>query len=503
MVVLSACVQTLDRSIVEPALSGTLDQRSRLLKAHMLDGHVYVLSEWQVDPEEVSVSGRGTHFDANRKVLAEGAFTIPLDSVALFETNVVTTSPVVAALAIPLVPAAMIAALCISDPKSCFGSCPTFYVWDGERSLLQAEGFSDSIAPVLEASDIDALYRYQPQGRQLHVRMTNEALETHVVRSVQVVAARRPNEGRVFATPEGAFVQATEMTPPAEAQAKEGSCLDLLLQFDGAERYSRTHESDLATREIIDLEFTSVPGGDLGLVIASRQTLLTTYLFYQSLAYMGSSAGRWLAALERGDEQTLRRSKAVGDLLGKIEVLIQDESGEWLSVGEVGEVGPIATEVHVVRLGDLPGSQDRRPLRVRLRLTQGLWRIDYVALAKLGASVEPLRLDPSRVLYQGLPDSAARDRLLDPAKTLVTLRGDAYTLVYDLPEDFRAYEIFLDSQGYYIEWMREEWLAEESPLQAAAMLLRPSQALRTLAPEFKITELRMEDVFWRSRYVHP
>jgi hypothetical protein len=48
--------------------------------------------------------------------------------------------------------------------------------------------------------------------------------------------------------------------------------------------------------------------------------------------------------------------------------------------------------------------------------------------------------------------------------------------------------------------MREEWLAEENPAQAAMMYLYPEAALRKLAPEFKKIESEMETLFWNSRY---
>ncbi len=53
-----------------------------------------------------------------------------------------------------------VTAYCIANPKACFGSCPTFYLEDEggrEPERPQAEGFSESIARVLEARDIDAL----------------------------------------------------------------------------------------------------------------------------------------------------------------------------------------------------------------------------------------------------------------------------------------------------------------------------------------------------------
>ncbi len=73
-------------------------------------------------------------------------------------------------------------------------------------------------------------------------------------------------------------------------------------------------------------------------------------------------------------------------------------------------------------------------------------------------------------------------------------------LVYDLPGFAEDYELFVESRGYYIEWMRDEWLADEDMTRAAEMFLAPQQALRRLAPEFKQVEAEMENVFWNSKY---
>jgi hypothetical protein len=97
-------------------------------------------------------------------------------------------------------------------------------------------------------------------------------------------------------------------------------------------------------------------------------------------------------------------------------------------------------------------------------------------------------------------DREARQRLLDSTLTLTTFPGDEYMLVYDLPGPAEDYELFVESRGYYIEWMRDEWLADEDMTRAAEMFLAPQQALRRLAPEFKQVEAEMENVFWNSKY---
>lgn len=498
LVSLTSCeLQTEKRRLTHPAEASSLDRASPFLKAHTRDGNVYVLRTWEVRADAGMVLGTGELLDINRQVVRTGKFTVPLDSVALFETNVVHTSPSVAAMALVTGASAALTAYCLSNPKACFGSCPTFYVTDGDRPRLQAEGFSASVAPRLEATDIDALYRAHPRKRAFEVRLTNEALETHVLRSVRLLVARRPQGGRVFATSDGGFWQSEHVIGPTAAFGPEGDCLAALQSFDGVERVSLTDSTDLAAKEVLDLEFSIKQSGTYGLVIASRQSLLSTYLFYQSLAYMGRSAGSWIAALERGDRKVLERSGSIARLLGGIEVLAPEGEGLWRSIGETNETGPLATDVRIACQTHFEvGIQ-----RLRLRLTRGHWRLDYVALARLDQQVAPLRLDPFEVRRGEVVDDRAKGSLRDSASVLVTFPGDEYTLLYELPQEFDALELFLESRGYYLEWMRREWLLEENMMRAAMMFLNPQEALRALAPEFKKSEADMENAFWNSRYV--
>jgi hypothetical protein len=191
------------------------------------------------------------------------------------------------------------------------------------------------------------------------------------------------------------------------------------------------------------------------------------------------------------------RATGPGRVLGGIEVQAQDRRGRWKVVGETQETGPLATDVRVVVLRDLP----RGARHLRLRLTKGHWRIDYLALAQLTQRVRPIVMDPMRVVRGQVEDAAALEQLRDSARALVTFPGDEYTLQYALPDSPQKYELFLESRGYYLEWMRKEWLAEENLPRAAAMFRDPARAMRDLAPAFKKQEAKMEEAFWNSRYV--
>jgi hypothetical protein len=145
-----------------------------------------------------------------------------------------------------------------------------------------------------------------------------------------------------------------------------------------------------------------------------------------------------------------------------------------------------------------PATAARVP--VRLELTRGAWRLDWIALATLGPRVVPRRLHPMSVRRDGVPDGTALAALLDSTRTLITLPGDEVEIAFALPPEMSEPEIFLESRGYYLEWMRPAWLAEEDPVRAAAFFLDPDGTLRDLAGAYKRSEPEMERLFWSSRY---
>jgi hypothetical protein len=488
----------IDRDLYASHEVERLDTDSPFLKAHMRNGWVYVLENWRVEAETRRLRGEGELLDVNRKRLRTGEFAVDVDSVALFETNIVRQSGATAAMAVITGISVAMTAACIANPKACFGSCPTFFGESGGHWELLAEGFSASIAPCLEATDVDALRRWCSTGPRIELKMTNEALETHVVRWADLLAIPLQPGQSAGITSGGDFRVLGQQVEPVRAVGPDGDCLSELRAMDELERWSLADSLDLATREVIELEFQVPRGGEWGLILGMRQTLMTTYLFYQGLSYLGQNAGSWMARLESmssGDRQRL------GNLwveLGGVEVLVEVDR-TFATVEEVSETGPLAIDYDVVELPVL----DAGPTRIRLRLVKGLWRIDLAALVQLGERVEPLRLSPELVMRDGAVDGAARESLLDPESTLVTLPGDEYRLVYRLPAGPDTWELFLESRGYYLEWMRDEWMVEENSDLAAKMLLLPRQTLRDLAPSYKAVESTMEELFWGSRYAHP
>jgi hypothetical protein len=506
LIAVGGCLPIIPVRTWEPVLHSVEDIRAdpgeQPTKIHLHSGELAVLERWSSNRQDEVLNGSGTLYDVARSPVRSGEFAIPFDSIALVETQLprVTRPPGLTGLVVWSTLTGAITAVCVADPKACFGSCPTFYVHDGQRERLQAEGFSSSIARVLEARDIDALYHMQPTGQRVVIRMTNEALETHAVRHARLTVARRPPGGRVLATPDGRFYGASELIEPSNCSAAEGDCVDLVRALDDKERSSLADSTDLATRETVQLEF-SVPAGkdSLALVIGARHTFVSTFLFYQAIGYFGTNGGEWLAALERGGEAAASAAMGMATELGGIELAVANPGGDWEQFGAYDEAGPIATDVALFPIPDrehIPG----QPLRVRLRLAKGSWRLNYVALARLAGEVEPSVLETSAVLRDGFDDPVAKAALHDPEKHLITYPGDEYQLVYDLDASPEDLEFFLDSKGYYYEWMRSEWLSDEDPTMASLVLMDPAKALRLLAPAFKQAEPKMERLFWESRF---
>lgn len=516
-----ACAQRVHRATVAPTALATVDQKAPFLKVHMKDGSLYLLSAWQAHDSTRVVTGTGRRYAVDRTLLPDSAHTVSLDSVAVFETNVVRQSPTVGGLAIVTGLSAAMTLYCAANPKACFGSCPTFYVSDGSRDLLQAEGFSASIAPSLEARDVDALYRARPTGRQVRLDMVNEAYETHVVRHAKLLAIRRAPGRRVFHDGAGSFFQATHPVSAARCTGREGDCTAIVAAFDERERTSTADSTNLAEREVVELTFASLAGASLagasptsgarapatpGLVIASRQSLLPTYLLYQAFAYLGTNVGRFMTALQRGDSGTVARTRSIADILGGIDVQVADSTGAWRTVASIRETGPLASDLRVVPLPTPPRGDS---VRVRLSMARGAWRVDWAALVGIEGRAEPVPLEPREVRFSRLEDArgagrrddAARALLAEGGQSLVTYPGDRYSLIYQLPGDASGYELFLDSRGYYLEWMRDEWLAETNVAGAAGMLFDPAGTLRRLAPAYKKVEAQMDSAFWRSKYV--
>jgi len=479
----------------------TIDQSFKYIKAHMIDGKVYILYDWHFDTTANSLNGYGLFLDINRNIISSCGnlktraktnaepYKINISDIALLETN--DPGPSLAGgLTVVTGVTAGIGVYCLINPKACFGSCPTFYASDGDTLEIQAEGFSSSISPSLEKNDIDMLYTAKAKN-DFELVVTNEALETHSICYANVLVFEKQNDERVFYSPEGIFYKTEGILPPTGCQNNNGECLAEVVNVDRIELFSLADPNNLDSKEEIIVTFEVENDGKVGLLIGKRQTLLTTFLMYQGLAYMGKSTTYWMAEFERNK---ITPGENIFELLGGIEVFSKDTYGNWKLEGKINETGPIATDFNIIPLEN----NQHGEVELKLRLNKGLWRIDYLALATITEKVAPTLIQPYQVETITGTETYPLCNLIDNNKYLVTYPGDSYRIKYRLP--FENAELFLDSKGFYLEWIRDEWVREQNFRKLNLMFNRPSRYLKLAAPDYKKIEPYMEETFWNSRY---
>ncbi len=469
-------------------------ESNTFLKLHLNDGRLVMFRSWNLSPEKKTVTGDGYVFESNRQSRKSvNNIEIALSDCLLAETNdpqgVNLISPIIMTFPTLL---GVISLPCLLDPKACFGSCPTFYSIKDDSLKIQAEGFSSSITKSLEAEDIDYL-DIETTDSNFSLIIKNEAYETHYVRQAEVLAFPLEDKEQVLQTSTGfRIVSDFSRLPNPDADP----LLHQLSQRDGIEYFSESDSSNLKAKETLVFDVNPQPTVDLGVVITNRQSLLTTFLFYQSIAYMGSGAGSLLATYEREVQKGHHVPVPIMDMLGGIEVRARI-NGKWHRVGEANESGPIASDTHLLPI-QMEGIIDQ----LSLTMVKGLWRIDEVALVNMGEAVQPIRLQPHELIEDGMNNEALLAQLIDPDQYLVNLPGTSYALNFKLPSAENT-QLFLRSQGYYIEWMREDWLKEQDQAMVRMMFLRPGRWLKEMAPRYKLVEPVMEEYFWASKFVDP
>ncbi len=472
------------------------------LKAHMKNGDICILNgAWLIDTVTNMVSGKGTRYDFNREEKYQGKMSVPIDSVSIFETNKKLINPEsgrIRALSILAGVDVAIGILCITNPKACFGSCPTFYQNEmDDFHFADAEGFSNAILPSMEYFDVDALNNTPLKDHHFSIAMKNEALETHCVNDVKLLAVPRQNGERVYQSSTNQFYVCKNNYAISKAKAEEGDITHLLDKQDRTERFSLSDHHDLSSKEEIILDFDNINDSkDVGLVVNFRQTMMTTYLFYSAMGFMGDNVGDLFAKLEQ-DKDLQGKFDGTTKELGGIQVHAwNQQKGKWVFQNEFSETGPIAINRQI-----LPLSTQSSGTKVKLKITlnKGLWRIDNVFLTNILQKVTPLEITATSILNKGKLDNQALQAINNTDKHLISMPGDEFKFNFELPTTSNDYELFLYSKGYYLEWMRSHWIKDKNLLKLKEMVISPKTFLKSEAAEYKKYESTMEETFWGSK----
>jgi len=424
------------------------------LKAFHIDGTISVFASGaRVTPE--AVVGRGLHYSLDQAD-STAVTSVPLDSVMGIEAFRGGVNPVSTILLSAVATVGSVALF-----KAIFGSCPTIYTYVNGEEVLHAEAFSYSIAPLLEARDVDLLAA-QPENGRLRLEVRNEALETHYINHLEILEARHAPGRRALPNTEGRIVTVGAAASPSGALDRDGrDQLPQLLESDGV-AYRSTEERMAGVTgddpwDFVELTFPRPAGDSAALVLRMRNSLLNSVLFYDlMLASRGAEALDWMGRDINRISEAVELGRWYTETFGMRVSVLGDDG--WEQVGRVGDSGPIAWKELAVPI-PVPDTDE---VRVRLTFLADEWRIDQVELAEDPVRVGVAAYQASSVApISGSPDDGLRQKLTEPDEDyLVTTAGTAVFVDFDLPELPAGEErtLFLSSQGYYTEWMRPDWI---------------------------------------------
>ena len=430
------------------------------LKAHLVDGSVVVFPTG-AEISTVHVAGPGQRFDASR-TSAQQAMSIPLDSVLGFETYERHVNPLrtlvfgSATLAASIVGAAALAVVI-------FGSCPTIYADSAGHQVLQAESFSNSIAPLLARRDLDRLIVSADASGKVRLDVRNEALETHYIDHLDLVEFRHRSDEMVLpATPEGVIAVSDLLVPTAVRDGAGREVRDVVgvadeIAFSTDDGYLGRAIDGGPVEDHLDVTSPrSAVDDTLALVLRVRASLLSTsVLYHYMLGKPGASALDWMGRDLSSIATLAKLASWYADNFG-LRVSVR-RGNEWKPLARMVNFGPVAWR----SIGVIVPVVGEDSIHLRLSFLADEFRVDHIGIARHVRVVEPRTIPITRITgADGQARADARKTLLRAdGRDLETHPGDRFFAEFDVGHaapDTRTFMVA--SEGYYTEWVRTSWI---------------------------------------------
>lgn len=491
----SGCVWKITSVEIDTLNPATVTQVTSPVKAHLRDGSTVIY------PTGVTVTGNtlvgfGRHYTV---ALVESPIQrVPLDMVIGMESYRDRTrvgESVLLSAATNVGIAFGSAALAVAI----FGSCPTVYSDSG--TVMEAELFSYSIAPLFEGRDLDRLHARASANNVVQLVVRNEALETHYLNHLQLLEIQSGKDEIVLPDQDNQPVIVSDLQPPVVAQNRAGLDVRATLQQADDEAY-RTSTGGIDRASIDDMDDwldLTVPvsrdSGAVALTLTLRNSLLSTSLLYDTM--LGSAGAR---ALDWLSEDLAEIATAVE--LGRwyqrragLHVSVWRD-GAFREVVRVPDSGPIAWRDVAAVVPVLPGEES---LRIRLSFLADHWRIDRLRVASQVRNAEARIIPLAQITSAVGQEADALGSLSAPdAHYLKTNPGQEFTAVFDvgpMPTG-RSRTFLLSSQGYYTEWIRGTWIQSAKTTEP---FIPTDAALLSTLRAWRDTREAFEDEFFRAR----
>jgi hypothetical protein len=442
-------------------------------KAHLLDGSV-ILYDAGFQRRNDSILGHGILYGLKRNEgIVRNEWKGPLDSVVGLEyfDKEITGARIPGTVLVDATTTGVSALATGVLLKVVFGSCPTVYTSDGEQERLEAECFSYSIGSKYELPDLDRLEQRRPSAGPFTLHLKNEALETHYIDAFTLGYVDHPFGTEVFPTDDGTVLAASNLQSPVSARNSEGKDLTSLFRY----RDNIAYAIDSATvrrmfsrseRDWIELA-VPVPrdAEELTLALRGRNTLENTVLLYDVMMRdQGMGAVEWSESLSSSLWYAWQLYRWYTSMSG-LNITVEHD-GEFVDAGRVTDTGPIAWKTIATRI---PLGEHGDTVRIRLNSLPDSWSIDWIGL-DAGDHDQPELHYVACSSAEGATAQRGPTAIAaiaeDDGSYLVTYPGEWLDLSFNLPPTTgRQRTMFLYSKGYYIEWVRPEWVRERADVR--------------------------------------
>jgi len=495
VLLVSACIHVYQSIRPRPLDRHTPVVVTTPVKAHLVDGSTVVfLAGLTVDSAEVR--GEGNRYSLTLRDSA-AVSSIPLDSIVgmeAFEQSVNGASSFAVSVLATGGTALVVGALAVAI----FGSCPTVYADSAGTALLQAEGFSYSIAPIFESRDVDRLRLVQAADGSVRLEIRNEALETHYVNQLELLEVVHGSmETALVDERNGLLVVADQHALTRATDRRGHDVTGAFAAEDGNVYRTAAHTMEQAQLpdldDWIDLTAPAPPGADsVAIVLRLRNSLLNTTLLYDvMLGDPGARSLDWVGKDLKQVGPALAVAQWYQQRMG-MNVAVND-GRQYRVVAHLRDTGPIAwKDVAIVVPVVTPGS-----VRVRLTFPMDNWRIDRIAVAHRFRRVSPtvIRLAEVREGETSNPTALASMHDAD-GRYLQTSPGQRFTAVFHPRSSAESRTFFLAAQGYYTEWVRASWL--RSP-RAEHGFVPSDSALARALDRWRMSQDSLEALFTATR----
>ncbi len=467
------------------------------VKVHLNNGELIVYKNGFI-LEYDTLYGAGIYYNTLRDTNFQ-IYQYPFDHTAYYEYYTTEFEPETMIMSTP---AALIGSSLLLI--AIFGSCPTVYSFSDTGTVLEAECFSYSVAEMFEQPDLDKLNFTKQTNNRIKINLTNEALETHYIDKFNLVYVDHEKKYSAYPTDEeeiiltGDFEQNLSINDRFGTSIKQEVMFKDSLHFRTDERIVNELQNRILT-DWIDIEI-DIPEEkeEAALVMNYRNTLLNTILLYDvMLSSQGAEALDWIGDQTGNLWYAYNFDKWYRSHFGiHIKVF---EDGEYSEVYRLGDTGPIIWHESAVKI-PLP---EGKKLKLRLEFLPDNFMIDQIGLSfDLCENYDLKEINMCSMLNTKQKTNISTKLMNeDDDEYFITYPGENYEIYYDvsdIPKD-KTRSFFIASDGYYIEWIRKDWIDYGAGIEPDKVFRFGDEAIKQTAVLWKQKRSTFEKHFHESK----